>query len=51
MDCNLEFVAERFHSAEEYIQKLNPGMDMEKLKPGDTLKISECNSIRDRETA
>ena len=35
----LEFVAERFHSAEEYIQKLNPGMDMEKLKPGDTLKV------------
>jgi lipoprotein-anchoring transpeptidase ErfK/SrfK len=35
----LEFVAERFHAAEEYIQKLNPGFDMEKLKPGDTLKV------------
>ncbi len=35
----LEFVAERFHSAEEYVQKLNPGMDMEKLKPGDTVKV------------
>jgi lipoprotein-anchoring transpeptidase ErfK/SrfK len=35
----LEFVAERFHAAEEFIQKLNPGMDMEKLKPGDTVKV------------
>jgi lipoprotein-anchoring transpeptidase ErfK/SrfK len=35
----LEFVAERFHAAEDYIQKLNPGVDMEKLKPGDTVKV------------
>src|SRR3954467_6794806 len=35
----LEFVAERFHSAEEYIKKLNPGLKMEQLKPGDTLKV------------
>ena len=35
----LEFVAERFHSAEEYVHKLNPGMDVEKLKPGDTVKV------------
>jgi lipoprotein-anchoring transpeptidase ErfK/SrfK len=35
----LEFVAERFHSAEEYVQKLNPGKDMEKLKAGDTLTV------------
>jgi lipoprotein-anchoring transpeptidase ErfK/SrfK len=35
----LEFVAERFHSAEEYVQKLNRGMDLEKLKVGDTVKV------------
>ena len=35
----LEFVAERFHSAEEYIKKLNPGMDWEHLEPGDELKV------------
>ena len=35
----LEFVAERFHSAEAYIQKLNPGKDWEHLHPGETLKV------------
>ena len=35
----LEFVAERYHSAETYIQKLNPGMDWEHLEPGDELKV------------
>jgi lipoprotein-anchoring transpeptidase ErfK/SrfK len=35
----LEFVAERFHSAEAYIQQLNPGKSWEKLQPGDVLKV------------
>jgi lipoprotein-anchoring transpeptidase ErfK/SrfK len=35
----LEFVAERYHSAETYIQKLNPGTDWEHLEPGDELKV------------
>ena len=35
----LEFVAERFHSAEMYIQKLNPGKNWEHLQPGETLKV------------
>src|SRR5260370_17241441 len=35
----LEFVAERYHSAESYIQKLNPGKDWEHLQPGETLKV------------
>src|SRR6202040_277708 len=35
----LEFVAERYHSAETYIQKLNPGMDWEHLDPGDELRV------------
>ncbi len=35
----LEFVAERFHSAEDYLRKLNPGKKLEELKPGDTVKV------------
>ena len=35
----LEFVAERYHSAEAYIRRLNPGKDWEHLKPGDVLKV------------
>jgi len=35
----LEFVAERFHSAEDYIKKLNPGVNFDRLKPGDQLKV------------
>src|SRR5215470_15356538 len=35
----LEFVAERYHSAETYIQKLNPGKNWERLQPGDVLKV------------
>src|SRR6478609_8545153 len=31
----LEFVAERYHSAESYIQKLNPGKNWEHLQPGE----------------
>ena len=40
----LEFVAERFHSAEDYIQKLNPGKDWEHMQPGETLKVPNVNS-------
>src|SRR5262245_53713556 len=35
----LEFVAERFHSAESFLQKLNPGKNLEQLQPGDTLTV------------
>src|SRR5881409_774911 len=35
----LEFVAERYHSAEAYIQKLNPGKNYEHLQPGEALKV------------
>jgi lipoprotein-anchoring transpeptidase ErfK/SrfK len=35
----LEFVAERYHSAESYIQKLNPGRNWEHLQPGEVLKV------------
>ena len=35
----LEYVAERYHSAEEFIQKLNPGKNWEHLAPGEALKV------------
>src|SRR4051794_13517288 len=35
----LEYVAERYHSAEEFIQKLNPGKNWEHLAAGDELKV------------
>src|SRR5436305_4046569 len=30
----LEYTAERYHSAEDFLKKLNPGMNVEKLKVG-----------------
>ena len=35
----LEFVAERYHSAEAFIQKLNPGKNWDHLQPGEILKV------------
>jgi len=35
----LDLVSERFHSAQAYIRKLNPGMNLDALKPGDTVKV------------
>jgi lipoprotein-anchoring transpeptidase ErfK/SrfK len=35
----LEFVAERYHSAEDFLKKINPGMNLENLKVGDTVKV------------
>ena len=35
----LEFVCERFHAAEDFIREINPGINFERLKPGDTLNV------------
>jgi lipoprotein-anchoring transpeptidase ErfK/SrfK len=35
----LEFVAERYHAAENFLNKINPGVDLEKLKPGDVVNV------------
>ena len=45
----LEFVAERFHSAETYIQKLNPGKDWEHLQAGRNSQGAKCLAVRSRE--
>ena len=39
LHVTVEFVAERFHSAETFIQKLNPGKNWEHLQPGEVLKV------------
>jgi lipoprotein-anchoring transpeptidase ErfK/SrfK len=35
----LEFVAERYHSSEDYLRKLNPGKKLDNLKPGNVVTI------------
>jgi len=35
----LEFVAERYHAEQDFLRKLNPGMDLEKLQPGDAVRV------------
>src|SRR4051812_4148236 len=35
----LEFVAERFHSSEDFIKKLNPGIKWETLQPDASVKV------------
>ncbi len=35
----LELVCERFHAAEEFIRQINPGINFEQLKPGDTVNV------------
>ena len=35
----LEFIAERYHSAEDFLKKINPELKLENLKPGDTVKV------------
>jgi lipoprotein-anchoring transpeptidase ErfK/SrfK len=35
----LEFVAERYHSAEDYLRKLNLGKNLDALKPGDVINV------------
>jgi lipoprotein-anchoring transpeptidase ErfK/SrfK len=35
----LEFVAERYHADRTFLAKLNPGLDLHALKPGDTVQV------------
>ncbi|MFN2475725.1 MAG: L,D-transpeptidase family protein [Chthoniobacterales bacterium] len=42
----LELTCERFHAAEAFIRKINPGMNLEQLKPGDTVKVPNVNPFK-----
>jgi hypothetical protein len=44
-------VAERFHSAEDYLRKLNRPMNLEELKPGDTVKVPNVLPFKNRRSA
>jgi lipoprotein-anchoring transpeptidase ErfK/SrfK len=35
----LEFVAERYHSDPDFLRKLNPGLNLDNLKTGDTVRV------------
>ncbi|HEV3410134.1 MAG TPA: L,D-transpeptidase family protein [Chthoniobacterales bacterium] len=42
----LELVCERFHAAEEFVRKINPGMNLDLLKPGDTVRVPNVNPFK-----
>ncbi len=35
----LEFVAEKFHSRQDFLRQINPGYDWSKAKPGDSVQV------------
>ncbi len=41
-----EFLGERFHSSPEFLVKLNRGMNMEKLKPGDIVRVPNVSAFK-----
>jgi lipoprotein-anchoring transpeptidase ErfK/SrfK len=42
----LELVCERFHAAEAFVRKINPGMNLDQLKPGDTVRVPNVNPFK-----
>ena len=42
----LDFVAERYHSDETFIRKLNSGRNMRTLKPGDTIRVPNVTPFK-----
>ncbi len=43
----LELVAERFHSERDFLRRLNPGMSLDALKAGDTLRVPNISNPLD----
>ncbi|MGI8820581.1 MAG: L,D-transpeptidase family protein [Chthoniobacterales bacterium] len=42
----VELICERFHSAEAYLRKINQGINLDQLKPGDTVKVPNVNPFK-----
>ncbi len=42
----LELVCERFHAAEAFVRKINPGVNLDQLKPGDTVRVPNVNPFK-----
>lgn len=45
-DSLLEFLTERYHAAPEFLAKLNKGMKLEDLKPGDTVRVPNVEPFK-----
>lgn len=41
-----EFIAERFHTDEQFLTKINPELDWRKLKPGDRVKVPNVTEFK-----
>ena len=42
----LEFLTERFHCAPEFLEKINPGMKLDSLKPGSVVKVPNVEPFK-----
>ena len=42
----LSFVAERYHCDPEFLQKINPGLNLETIKPGDTVRVANVEPFK-----
>jgi lipoprotein-anchoring transpeptidase ErfK/SrfK len=42
----LEFLEERFHASPDFLAKLNPGLDLEKLAVGDTVRVPNVEPFK-----
>ena len=45
-DSLLEFLTERFHCAPEFLEKINPGLNLERIKPGDTVRVPNVEPFK-----
>lgn len=42
----LQFIGERYHSDPDFLVKLNKGVNMEKIKPGDTVRVPNVEPFK-----
>lgn len=42
----LELICERFHAAEAFVRKINPGKNLDQLQPGDTVRVPNVNPFK-----
>ena len=42
----LEFLTERYHCAPEFLEKINPGVNLEALKPGSVVKVPNVEPFK-----
>ncbi|MBA3273607.1 MAG: hypothetical protein H0T11_07020, partial [Chthoniobacterales bacterium] len=42
----LELICERFHAAETFVRKINPGKNLDQLRPGDRVRVPNVNPFK-----